>query len=342
MTSVGIESGLLAAIIEASNDAILSWDLDGRVATWNPAAERIFGYSAGEAVGLPVSFFIPLNDQAHDSRIMERIVAGERVEHYRANRIRKNGQVLEISLTASPVRDSEGRIVGASAIARDVAEQVRFEELLARQAEELQRSNAELERFAHVASHDLQEPLRTITSYVQLLARRYQGRLDSEADEFIGYVLDGATRMRHLIQDLLAYSRVQMSGTERGRVSLAAVLREVTSGLGAALEESGALVTHDDLPAVLGDEVLLRQLFQNLLSNAIKFRGAEPPRIHIEVQPGEGFWRISVRDNGIGIPAKFFDRIFVIFQRLHSRGQYGGTGIGLAICKKIVEAHGGR
>jgi PAS domain S-box-containing protein len=336
------ERGLLAAIIESSNDAILSWDLEGRIVTWNPAAQQIFGYAAAEALGRPVSFFIPWNDQAEDREIMNRIVAGERVEHYRASRIRKDGKVLEISLTASPVRDSAGRIVGASAIARDISEQVRFEETLARQSEELKRSNSELECYAHVASHDLQEPLRTIISYVQLLAGRYRGRFDEDADEFISYILDGANRMRQLIQDLLAYSRVQTSGALRQRVSLEEVLRDVTRDLEAALEPSGAVVTHDDLPDIMGDEVLLHQLLQNLLSNAVKFHSSEPPRIHLQARPAEGFWRISVRDNGIGISPRFFDRIFVIFQRLHVRAQYGGTGIGLAICKKIVEAHGGR
>lgn len=207
---------------------------------------------------------------------------------------------------------------------------------------ELGRSNAELQQFAYVASHDLQEPLRMVSSYTQLLAKRYKGKLDADADEFIAYAVDGATRMQRLIHDLLAYSRVSTRGRDFEAVSLEAVLMYALDNLKKAIEESGAVVTHQELPVVTGDERQLVQLFQNLLSNAIKFGGNQPPRVHVSAKSADSAWLVSVRDNGIGLEPQFADRIFVIFQRLHNRAEYPGTGIGLALCKKIVERHGGR
>jgi signal transduction histidine kinase len=207
--------------------------------------------------------------------------------------------------------------------------------------EELVRSNADLQQFAYVASHDLQEPLRMVASYTQLLARRYKGKLDGDADEFIGYAVDGATRMQRLINDLLAYSRVTSQGKAFAQVDCTLVLEGVLSTLRLAIEENHAVVTHDALPEVTADSGQLGQLFQNLVSNAIKFHGAEPPRVHVSVARRNDEWLFSVRDNGIGFDPQYADRIFVIFQRLHDREKYPGTGIGLALCKKIVERHGG-
>jgi PAS domain S-box-containing protein len=213
---------------------------------------------------------------------------------------------------------------------------------LARKAQELTRSNAELEQFAYVASHDLQEPLRMISSYTQLLLRRYGNSFDSEAKEFMDFVVDGATRMKQLIEDLLAYSRVGTHGKEFRPTECEAVLKKALVNLRAAIEASGAAVTHDPLPTVDADEVQLAQLFQNLIGNALKFKGAETPRIHVGVTQQADGWEFAVRDNGIGIDPQYFERIFMVFQRLHGKGEYPGTGIGLAICKKVVDRHGGR
>ena len=207
---------------------------------------------------------------------------------------------------------------------------------------ELRRSNEDLEQFAYVASHDLQEPLRMITNYLQLLRQRYKDKLDAGADDFIGFALDGSKRMHQLIHDLLTYSRVGTHGKEFVPTDCAQALANALANLRVAIEESRAEITHDPLPTVKGDEVQLMQLFQNLIGNAVKFRGEAVPKIHLGVQRSGAEWEFSVRDNGIGIAPEDFQRIFVVFQRLHSREKYPGTGIGLSVCKKIVERHGGR
>jgi light-regulated signal transduction histidine kinase (bacteriophytochrome) len=228
------------------------------------------------------------------------------------------------------------------AAARDITERKLAEERLQQKTEELERSNRELEEFAYVASHDLQEPLHLTAGYVQLLARRYKGKLDDDADEFINYALEGVNRMRNLIADLLTYSRIGTRGKAFAPVSLEDVFQHVIQNLHDAIEHEGATITHDPLPSVLADDDQMISLLQNLIDNALKFHGAERPYVHIGARQLEDRWLIFVRDNGIGIDAQYTERVFVIFQRLHRQDQYAGTGIGLAICRKIVERHGGR
>jgi signal transduction histidine kinase len=248
------------------------------------------------------------------------------------------GLVIQQEMKRRALAEEKVRSLNAD-LERRVAERTAE---LAERAKDLQRSNTELQQFAYVASHDLQEPLRTISSFTQLLAKRYQNKLDEKAGEFINYAVDGCKRMQTLINDLLAFSRVGTQGKPLARVSCDAALDRVLKALKMAIQDSGAVITRESLPVVLADEIQLCQLFQNLVGNAIKFRNSEIPRIHVFAERHGTGWKIAVRDNGIGVSPEHGDRIFVIFQRLHTRTQYPGTGIGLAICKKIAERHGGR
>jgi len=229
-----------------------------------------------------------------------------------------------------------------NSVSTEITERKRAEEKLNKTLEELERSNSELEQFAYVASHDLQEPLRMVSSYMQLMERRYKGKLDTDADEFIDFAVDGATRMQRLINDLLMYSRVGTKGKTLEATDCNAVLAEVLRDLASTIEESGTVVTHDELPTMMADGTQLAQLFQNLVANAIKFSSGDQPKVHISFEQKEGSYVFAVTDNGIGIDPEYKDRIFVIFQRLHGKEEYPGTGIGLAVCKKIVERHGGQ
>jgi signal transduction histidine kinase len=249
--------------------------------------------------------------------------------------------VMEILADQIAVAIENARLY--EAIQQELTKRKRADERLARQAQELARSNTELEQFAYVVSHDLQEPLRMVESYLQLLERRYKGQLDEDADDFITFAVGGAARMQTLIDSLLTYSRVTTRGKPFKPTDCSAVLNHVLANLKVAIEESSVVMTYDDLPTVVADDVQLTQLFQNLIGNAIKFRKPEiRPEIHVGVGRTDGEWVFSVRDNGIGIDLQHFERIFLVFQRLHAREEYEGTGIGLAVCKRIVERHGGR
>jgi PAS domain S-box-containing protein len=256
--------------------------------------------------------------------------------------LRKNGETVDIEANISTIEDASGQPAELLIVARDVTERKQMEFQLDSSLADLQRSNAELEQFAYVTSHDLQEPLRMITSYIQIIEEDYKGKLDADADQYIAFAVEGAKRMHTLVNDLLAYSRVGTRGESFMPISLNNVLSAATANLDVAIEESHAVVTHDRLPTVLGDESQLIQLFQNLLGNAIKFRSDVPPIIHVGVEQTKDGWEFSVHDNGIGIDMKYAERIFAVFQRLHAREEYPGTGIGLAVVKKIVERHGGR
>ncbi len=456
----------LAAIVESSQDAIIGKDLNGMVTSWNQGAQQVFGYTEAEMLGRPIAVLAAPERAEEMPRILERVRRGEVVHHYETLRITKDGRVLDVSLTISPIKDEEGRVIGASKIARDITRQkaderalrdsqarlnialeaggmgawewnieelkviwspqleaihglspgtfggtledfqrdmhpedrarvleaieaavssgtdyrveYRFlrpngsigwlesrgrlltaprrmvgvcqdisdrkeiEQALVDQAELLSRSNADLREFAYIASHDLQEPLRNVTTFTQLLAQRYKGQLDSDAETFMKYIVDSAIRMTQLIRDLLAYSQL-IHGAEAavGEVPLREAVEWALDNLRSSIEESGAAVETDSLPTLPCDKSQIAQVFQNLISNAIKYRSADPPRIHITSQRDEAGWIFSVRDNGIGIAPLYHDKVFGVFRRLHGT-DYAGTGIGLAICKKIVEKHGGR
>jgi len=307
----------------------------------NASFARDLGIDIEECGGKTDYDFFPkeLADQyrADDKRIME----SGAIEAFDEGYI-KDEQGLIVHTVKTPIRDENGEVVGLLGIFWDITEQRLAEERLKKTLEDLERSNKELEQFAYVASHDLQEPLRMVLSYTQLLERRYKDKLDTDANEFIAYAVDGAKRMQRLIQDLLVYSRVSSRGKSLTPTDCNAVLGQVCINLSVAIEENNAMVTHDELPIVMADETQLVQLFQNLINNAIKFHSEEPPRIHVSAEKNKKEWIFSVLDNGKGIDPQYHDRIFVIFQRLEGKGEYPGTGIGLAICKKIIERHGGR
>lgn len=315
---------------------------DGRRrAAVNPAYARIHGYTVEELTGSLVG---NMTHPDHHAGLREHIRRADDEGHhlFETVHVRKDGSSFPVMVDLTSIKDDHGQLLYRIMHVLDITELKLVQEHLKEAAEELARSNAELQQFAYVASHDLQEPLRMVASYTQLLARRYRGKLDADADEFIGYAVDGAQRMQTLINDLLEYSRVGTRGGELRPTSCDELLNQVVTDLAPSIAESQAEITWDPLPTIRADPTQIRRLFQNLLSNAIKFRGEEPPKVHVSARPHTGQWLFSIADNGIGIDPQYADRVFTIFQRLHSRQEYPGTGIGLAICRKIVERHGGR
>ena len=299
----------------------------------NRAYEKIIGVKAKDITGKTARRISP-NCESYWFEVPDRVAKTGKSEH-----VELYNRDINKTLDCYYFPYSKN-VVGT--LFRDITERKAMENEIKQTMEKLKQSNAELEQFAYVASHDLQEPLRMVASYVQLLERRYKGKLDPEADEFIAYAVDGANRMRGLIDDLLTYSRVSRLGKPFEPTNLESTLDIVLMNLQVSIADSGAVVTHDKLPVVMADGGQLVQLLQNLIGNAIKFHGKEPPRVHVSAQVKENEYLFSVRDNGIGIAPEYFDRLFKIFQRLHTREEYPGSGIGLAICKKIVESHGGR
>ncbi|HUO06507.1 MAG TPA: PAS domain S-box protein [Candidatus Binataceae bacterium] len=332
---------LLASLVTTASDAIVSKSRDGLILNWNAGAERLYGYSAQQAIGRPFVMMVPPRLRAEFARMTEWLAAGGSFSEYETRRIRSDGTEIDVAVTASPILDASGRFVASSSITRDITDRKRAEREAKAHAEELAHSNAELEQFAYVASHDLQEPLRMVASYLQLIRQRYEGRLDADADDFIRFAVDGATRMKQLINDLLSYSRAGRVQNAQP-VNLDAVIEHVLGALRLRIEESRAAITRDPMPRVMGEEVRLYEVFQNLVGNALKFNGDSTPAIHVGCSRKNGEWLFSVADNGIGIAPEYHERIFAMFQRLHGRGEYPGTGIGLAICKRVIERHGGR
>ena len=325
------------AAVESAPNGMVMIDRGGKIILVNREIERLFGYAREELLGQPIERLVPHRLRERHPGLRTAFFEHPQTRAMGAGRdlygVRKDGVEFAVEIGLNPIETDEGLFVLASVV--DISARKRAEE-------ELRRSNAELERFAYVASHDLQEPLRMVGNYVQLLGKRYKGKLDSDADDFIGFALDGAVRMQRLIEDLLAYSRVSSRGAELAPTDAGAALEHALASLKLAVEDARADITHDPLPTVPADQSQLEHVFLNLIGNALKFRGSRRPAIHVTAAMHDGDWVFSVRDNGIGIEPQYFERIFVIFQRLHGREEYPGTGIGLAITKRIVERHGGR
>jgi PAS domain S-box-containing protein len=367
-------------LVESNIIGIFFWDISGNITDANDAFLELTGYTREDLLAGQVRWatMTPPEYRAVDAVAIEEIARSGTVSRYEKEFTRKDGSRIPVTLGAATFDASmatgvafvldlternraeealrhahdalERRVLERTAelkksnerLELEVLERQRAEAVLNQRSQELARSNAELEQFAYVASHDLQEPLRMVASYMHLLEKKYKDRLDADANEFIGYAVDGAKRMHALIEDLLTYSRVGTTAKPLEPTDCSTVVQAALNSVRVALEESGAHFSCDELPTVMGDATQLTQLFQNLIANAIKFRRDQPPEIHIGAEPEDELWRFSVQDNGIGIAPEYFARIFVMFQRLHGRTAYPGTGIGLAICKKIVERHGGR
>jgi PAS domain S-box-containing protein len=356
---LSLKHRLLHSVVEGTSDPIYIRDLDDRFVLANSACARLFHLSEDAMVGVHLSDLM--------SAGVYRVIADSDWEIMRMGMTRTVEEIVQLDgvdriflTTKGPYRDADNRTIGTIGIARDITElrkldEARLEvlthdvrarktaaEYLANTVADLKRSNDELEHFAYIASHDLQEPLRMVASYTQLLAERYQGRLDADADDFIAFAVDGANRMQQLILDLLEYSRAGANVEKLHQISSERALQLALINLHKAITDGDARVTHDPLPNITIDERQLTQIFQNLIGNAIKYRGTDIPRVHISVIGNTDAWVFSVRDNGIGIESQYFEKIFALFRRLHRREEFEGTGIGLSICKKLLQRIGGQ
>lgn len=339
------DASFFRSLLQAAPDGILVCDQHGIITQANEQCLAFFGYKADELVGQPVEVLVPDYIRPKHAALRDGYF---KTPHRRPMGIgldltakRKKGDQVPVEISLSPV-DIDG-VPFVIAVIRDVTEVRRLARELKANNEQLRRSNEDLEQFAYVASHDLQEPLRMVGGYVQLLQRRYGDKIDADGQEFIGYAVDGVKRMQTLITDLLLYSRLTTKGRAFAPVDCADVMKQVLANVQEAITEAQAKIEASNLPTVYGDPVQLTQLLQNLLTNAIKFRKQDAPCcIRVDARREGAAWHFRVEDNGIGIEPQYAEKIFVIFQRLHTREEYSGTGIGLAVCKKVVERHNGR
>lgn len=334
----------LRTMIESAQDyAIINLDLNGRITYWNSGAKRLLGYSEQAVIGQLYDLLFPEDDRRSGlaQREMETALATGRAES-EGWRVRPDGSKFWASGVVSPIQDSSGKVTGFVKVVRDITDQKNSEERLAQQTKALQRSNEDLQRFAYVASHDLQEPLRMIGSYSQLLVRRNESRLDEDSRQFVKFIVTGVQRMHVLIRDLLEFSRItsdQVGPPEH--VDCNQVLGLALQHLQFKITESGAKITFDRLPVVLGHQSRLLQVFQNLIGNALKYCETVP-QVHVSAARDREQWRIAITDNGIGIAPEHQEKVFGLFERLHSKSEYPGSGIGLVTCKRIIEQSGGR
>jgi PAS domain S-box-containing protein len=346
----------LAAVVESSSDAIIAKDLTGTILSWNSGAERLYGYASFEVLGRNISMLAPPDHANEIPEILQRIKIGERIEHFETMRRRKDGQAIDVSVTVSPIYDSKGVIVGASAIARDISERRRaeaeirrlntnLERRVAERTAELEAANKELEAFTYSVSHDLRAPLRAIHGFVQLLTQRHASQLDTEAHRYLDRVAAGATQMARLIDDMLALSRVSGQRPAAKMVSTTDVVRRAIDQLAPQMQDRAVELLVGELPACLADPGLLEQVFVNLVGNALKYsRGRQPSRIEIGCQSDakSGDMVFFIKDNGVGFDMRYADKLFGVFQRLHAAEEFEGTGVGLAIVHRIIARHGGR
>ncbi len=333
------------AVLDAAIDVIITIDHVGVIVEFNPAAQTLFGYTRPEAIGNTLEELIipPKYRQAHRDGMARFLKTGEgpalgkRIE---LSAIRRNGEEFPVELSIVQLKGRNPPLF--TGFLRDLTATKQAEAELHRLVTDLKRSNEELEQFAYVASHDLKEPLRIVNSYAELLAQRNSDKPDDKAEKYIRYIVEGATRMRRMIDDLLTYSRLGLRESQLKPVNCQVVLEQVLSGLSLAIKEKGAQVIYDELPVVRGDHMMLGDIFQNLIQNSLKFHSDAAPIIHISVKPEDSYWLFSIADNGMGFDMVYAKRLFQMFQRLHGRGEYEGSGMGLALVKKIIERHGGR
>jgi PAS domain S-box-containing protein len=327
------------SLIEASVDPLLTIDPNGKITDVNNSTEIITGFNRNELIGTDFSDYFTEPPKARSG--YQKVFQKGIIQNYELEIKHRDGHITPVRYNASVYKDDSNNVIGVFASARDISEIKVAENNLKLKLEELSRSNEELEQFAYISSHDLQEPLRMIASYLQLLERKYKGKLDAKADKYIHFSVDGATRMQNLIDDILDFSRVTTRAKKLKLTDLEPIYKEVLSNLEVSIDENKAIISHDPLPVVMADKTQISQVFQNLINNAIKFRSKDQPKINISVKKEDNQWIFAVQDNGIGINPKHSDRIFEVFKRLHKKREYSGTGIGLAICKKIIERHGG-
>jgi PAS domain S-box-containing protein len=351
MGNIVLQKELFEKLFDSAPDPILIVDNKGVIALANAEAEHKFGYTLAALIGQPVENLLPerFRDSHRFSRSSYTDTPKTRPMGPGAEllALRHDGTEFPVEISLSPLKIEDKLFV--ISIVRDITDRKEVQKALKEKTKELEhtndellRSNSELEQFAYIASHDLQEPLRSIAGSCQLLQRRFGQSLDPAAQEFIDYAVEGAKRMQRLINDLLSYSQVTTKARDPIRTDCNNVLRQIIGNLRESIEATKATIEYDSLPAVLADSSQVAQLFQNIVANALKFHGTDVPHIIIKASKEKSFWHFSVNDNGIGISPQYFDRIFIIFKRLHGQEEYPGTGIGLATCKKIVERHGGR
>ena len=332
------KQAVLAAIVESSEDAIIGKDLKGNITTWNPGAEKLFGYMPEEVLGKHGSILFPEDRLSEEHMIMERINKGETVEHFDTQRKTKGGKVLDISLTISPIKDLKGKIIGSSKIARDITERKEAERELEKKTIELERSNKELNDFAYIVSHDLKAPLRAIGTLADFIVKDYREKLGDEGKEYIDLLLGRVKRMNNLIEGVLKYSRVGRTKERKTEVNLNAFINEIINAINIP---DNIKIKVDKLPEIIFEKIPLHQIFQNLITNAVKFMDKAEGEIMITAKDLGNFYEFSVSDNGPGIEERHFEKIFQIFQTLQARDEFESTGIGLTIVKKTVEFYGG-